>query len=352
MSVNNSMRLPFIMPKYKTYPMNTAINGILEAFEDDKIWLYNNYISLWIYANKYVKGYMGDFKYDMNSDYYEQCPMLRNEIIELVKTDNIIDIIRNSVTTKKYIFAEVDTYYIDSWWPQNEMKIHSSHEMLIIGYDDEKKVVIAADFFKHAYSIKEIPYLDFRMAFDANMGYIRERDNVDTVKILSFQYFKNEKYTFDIDRIRNMISDFLNSKENTISDESDLFIVHEQVVYGIECLNRIVEYLEYCISEGVRLDYKTIHLIYIFINIMCERIEYMIGNQYISSGEKIQSIYNELKDLAHKTVILRTLFMKYNVKKEQKHGKLIVEKVKGLFNQLEISLNELNIFFENCVREC
>lgn len=352
MSDNNLMRLPYVMPKYKTYPMNTAINGILEAYNDDKIWLYNNYISLWIYANKYVSGYMGDFKYDMNSKYYEQCPLLKNEIIELVKTDNIIDVIKNSVNSEKYIFAEVDTYYIDSWWPENETKIHSSHEMLIIGFDDEKKIVLAADFFKHTYSIKEIPYLDFRMAFDANMGYIRERDNVDAVKILSFQYSKNEKYIFEIERVRNMISDFLNSKENTINDESDLFTVHEQVLYGIECLNRIVYYLEDCVSEGQRLNFKTIHLVYILIDIMSERIEYMIDNQFIMSDEKINSIHDEFKDLAKKTAILRALFMKYNVKKEQKHGKLIIEKVKGLFNQLEINMNELNIFLENSLKEC
>ena len=344
---NNSISLPFTIPKYKTYPLNTAINGILKAVNDDKIWLYNNYISLWIYANKYVKGYMGDFKYDMNSEYYEQCPMLKNEIIELYKTDNIIEIIKDSIRAKKYIFTEVDTYYIDSWWLESETKIHSSHEIFVMGYNEEKKVVLAADFFKHIYSVKEIPYLDFRMAFDANMGYIRERDSVDMVNVILLQYSRNEKYTFDFDRTRNMISDFLNSKENTINDESDLFTVCEEVVYGIECLERIVEYLKYCISEGSRLDYKTIHLIYIFNDVMCARIEYMIDNQYISSNEEIKSIYNEFSDLAHKTVILRTLFMKYNVKKEKKHGKLIVEKVKGLFQQLEISLRALNDFFDN-----
>lgn len=347
MCVNNSTILPFAMPKYKTYPLNTAINGILEAFEDDKIWLYNNYISLWIYAKKCVRGYMGDFKYDMNSDYYEQCPMLKNEIIELIKTDNIIEIIKDSINENKYIFAEVDTYYIDFWWLETDTKIHSSHEMIIIGYDDEQKVVIVADFFKHVYSIKEIPYLDFRRAFDANMGYIRERDNVDTVNILSFQYSRNENYTFNIDRTRNMISDFLYSKENTINDESDLFIVHEEVVYGIECLERIVEYLEYCISEDDWLNYKTIHIIYIFNDVMCARIEYMIENQYLSRNEKIKRIYNEFNDLVHKTVILRTLFMKYNIKKEQKYGKIIIEKVKDMFAQLEISLKELNDCFDN-----
>lgn len=344
---NSSISLPFTIPKYKTYPLNTAINGILEAVNDDKIWLYNNYISLWIYANKYVKGYMGDFKYDMNPEYYEQCPMLKNEIIELYKTDNIIEIIKDSISAKKYIFTEVDTYYIDSWWLESETKIHSSHEILVMGYEDEKKVVLVADFFKHIYSIKEIPYLDFRMAFDANMGYIRERDKVESVNILSFQYLNNKNYSFDLVRIRNMISDFLNSKEDTINDESNLFTECEKVVYGIECLDRIIEYLEQCVNEGDRLDYKTIHLIYIFNDVMSARIKYMIENQYILNGEKIQEIQKEFDKLVHKSIILRNLFMKYNVKKERKYGETIIEKVKVMFEQLQSNLKELSDYFDN-----
>lgn len=107
------MRLPFITPEYKTYSLNTAINGILKAFGDDEIWLYNNYISLWIYANKYVKAYTVDFEYDMDSDYYEHCPMLKRDVMKLIKTDNIIDIVRKCIILKKYIFVEVDTYYIN-----------------------------------------------------------------------------------------------------------------------------------------------------------------------------------------------------------------------------------------------
>ena len=227
------------------------------------------------------------------------------------------------------------------------MKIHSSHEMLIIGYDDEKKVVLAVDFFRHTYSIKEIKYLDFRMAFDANMGYIRERDKVESVNILSFQYLNNKNYTFDLVRIRNMISDFLNSKEDTINDESNLFTECEKVVYGIECLDRIIEYLEQCVNEGDRLDYKTIHLIYIFNDVMSARIKYMIENQYILNGEKIQEIQKEFDKLVHKSIILRNLFMKYNVKKERKYGETIIEKVKVMFEQLQSNLKELSDYFDN-----
>lgn len=50
---NNIIKLPFKIPKYKTYSINTAINGILEAYGNDEVWLYNNYISLWIIHYKY-----------------------------------------------------------------------------------------------------------------------------------------------------------------------------------------------------------------------------------------------------------------------------------------------------------
>ena len=71
---SKAFKLPFKVTKYKTYSLNTAINGILEAYGDNEIWLYNNYISLWIYAKRRRKEYMVDFKYDMDVNYYELCP--------------------------------------------------------------------------------------------------------------------------------------------------------------------------------------------------------------------------------------------------------------------------------------
>lgn len=347
---NNSINLPFKIPKYKTYSINTAINGILEAYGDDKLWLYNNYISLWIYARRSRKEYMVDFKYDKDINYYEQCPMLKAEIVEVRKNHNIINIIKDSIDNQKYIFLAVDTYFIDSWWNNVKSKIHSEHEMLILGYDNEKKVIIAADFFKQTYSIQEIPYLDFRMAFDAHMGYIRKRDNVNAVDIRTFKYLKNKKYTLYVDRIRNMISDFLNSQENTINDDSDLFTVREEVLYGIECLNHILEYFKECICKNEWLDYRIIHLIYIFNDIMDCRIDYMIENKYISDNAFIRNIQNNFHDLAHKNEMLRSLVMKYNLKKEQRHGEIVIGKMENMFWQLENSLKDINAYFDNMIR--
>lgn len=49
---NNLVKLPFRIPRYKTYSINTAINGILEVYGDDKLWIYNNYRRFLGYFNK------------------------------------------------------------------------------------------------------------------------------------------------------------------------------------------------------------------------------------------------------------------------------------------------------------
>ena len=344
---NNIIKLPFKIPKYKTYSINTAINGILEAYGNDEVWLYNNYISLWIYAKRERKEYMVDFKYDRDVNYYEQCPMLETVILNVRKNQNVNNIIKNSIDNKEYIFLAVDMYFIDSWWKDIEKKKHSEHEMLIWGYDNEKKVFFTADFFKHTYSIQEISYLDFRMAFDAHAGYIRERDNVNSVEIRTFKYLKNKKYALNVDRIRNMITDFIKSRENTINDESDLFTVHEAVLYGFECLNHIIEYFNECVCKHERLDFRIIHLIYIFNEIMYCRIDYMIEHKYLSDNTYIRNIQNDFHDMSHKNEMLRSLVMKYNLIKGQKYGEIVIKKMKDLFWQLENSLEKLNIYFEN-----
>lgn len=119
---NNSIKLPFRIPKYKTYSINTAINGILKAYGNDEVWLYNNYISLWIYAKRERKEYMVDFKYDRDVNYYEQCPMLETVILNVRKNQNVNNIIKNSIDNQEYIFLAVDMYCIDSWWKDIEKK--------------------------------------------------------------------------------------------------------------------------------------------------------------------------------------------------------------------------------------
>ena len=144
-----------------------------------------------------------------------------------------------------------------------------------------------------------------------------------------------------------MISDFVNSCENTIDDVSDLFTVHEDVLYGGECLDHIIEYFNECICKHQNLDSRIIHLLYIFNEIMYCRIDYMINYKYLSDNTYIRNIQNDFYDMAHKNEMLRSLVMKYNLIKGQKYGEIVIKKMKDLFWQLENSLKKLNIYLEN-----
>ena len=47
----NLKQLPFIIPKYSTYPKYTAILGILTAYNQEKAWLYNNVMGIYMGRN-------------------------------------------------------------------------------------------------------------------------------------------------------------------------------------------------------------------------------------------------------------------------------------------------------------
>ena len=61
--IENSKQLPFVIPKYSTYPKHTALLAILTAYNKDKAWLYNNFMLMWATIWEETYEYWTDFKY-------------------------------------------------------------------------------------------------------------------------------------------------------------------------------------------------------------------------------------------------------------------------------------------------
>ena len=55
--------LPFDIPHYCTYPMFTAIQGILKGYNNEAKWVFNNYIQLWADNAIVSDNYWTDFKF-------------------------------------------------------------------------------------------------------------------------------------------------------------------------------------------------------------------------------------------------------------------------------------------------
>ena len=148
------VKLPFQKPKYLTYPMFTALQGILKGYSQDKIWIYNNYILLWCDKKIENVAYWMDFKYANESNSDEFCPLVMKKNRE--NYDNNSDFIENVIhyiDNKIYFFISIDMYNVDAWWGKDEERWHKVHQVLVYGYNRERKEFITADFYNENYKI-------------------------------------------------------------------------------------------------------------------------------------------------------------------------------------------------------
>jgi hypothetical protein len=336
--MDNLIKLPFVIPEYQTYPLNTGINGILEAYNDADIWTYNNYITLWTYKSIYNKKYQMDFRFDLTKDCREICSKICIEYFETFKEDNIIDVIKEQISKKKYLFVSVDTFYLDVWWYDKNSIEHTEHQELVIGYNDAEEKVLVADFFKGKYSVQEIDYLAFRMAYDAHAGYLRDVTNKNSVEVMLYQYDGSKDEKLELGKIKGMINDFLNSEENTVDDVSESFVKIE-VVHGMECLRKIIDCFDEKIKAKEWFDYRAIHLIYLFNYIMSRRIQYMIDNKYLEETEDIKQNKADFSNIADQVKKLRMKVIKYNMRRNG--GEMIIDTLKSVYSKQKKSLRKL-----------
>ena len=182
-AVVNSIKLPFVVPSIKTYPLFTGMVSILESFGNAEEWVYNNYILLWMYRKKHFTSHWADFKYGDGYDKKSFCPLINIEIFE---NSNIyeaygsnLDFLAKTIAARKYICTALDVYYIREWWGDNaEPKHHERHPMYINGYNPVTKEVYVSDFMAGVYKTIKISYDTFKMAFGE---YNRERLEADGV---------------------------------------------------------------------------------------------------------------------------------------------------------------------------
>ena len=105
MDIEKSKKLPFVIPKYSTYPKYTAILGILTAYNNEEAWIYNNYILLWAYIWIESREYWTDFKYGNEKIKKDFCPMIQVERVKKGKItgDNIINFVIHQTAKSKGI---------------------------------------------------------------------------------------------------------------------------------------------------------------------------------------------------------------------------------------------------------
>lgn len=331
--------LKYEIPNYTTYPLFAAINGILKA-NNSEIWLYNNFILIWAYVKRVDKYYWLDFKFGEIEIQEEFCPLIIQDkiIIEEEKCSRFFDKIKEQIMNNKYLMIPLDMYYISECWNNKREKIHTEHTPLIFGYDDIKKKIWIADFFKGRYQIIIIDIKELFKAYCANMKYHKVILGEDAFFANSFE-FHEHKYEIDINRIKGFVLDFLRSTDTTIDNFLNIYN-YDRTVYGLKWFDAVIEHFKRCVRKRSVLDIRAVYLLYVTNNVMKDRIEYLAQNKYIRGIECIETLHNDIFSIIKSIIKVQNMVIKYNLVLKQEIGLKILNEIKKLQDE------EKNIFIK------
>ena len=319
--------LPFTIPKYSTYPKYTAILGILTAFNDEKAWLYNNFILLWAYIWVESREYWIDFKFGNEAIRKEFCPMIQEKKIKKgeLNRDNLIETIQEKIQKNKYCFFLLDMYYIDEWWMKKKDRYHCTHQSLIYGYDCEKGVFYIVDFFKKKYKSIKVSY---ELLVEAYISGLSERSEMSEKYICDEELmYCSTEYTVNINLIRNQVEDFLFGIDTCRYNFLNLY-QRGNVAYGMDFFRIIQTYLNDMCYNSHKLDIRPFRFIGEFNEIMVDRILYL-KNQ---NGYRTYGVDKKFIEVAEINKIIVNLILKYNIQRNQE----ILYLIKSKFEQLII----------------
>lgn len=320
----NIKQLPFVIPKYATYPKYTAILGILMAYNQEKAWLYNNFILLWAYIWVETREYWTDFKFGNENIRKDFCPMIRIKQIEKGKLNknNIIKTITEGIDKGKYFFLLLDMYYIDEWWNKKNNKYHCTHQSLIYGYNSKEKVFYIADFFMKRYKSIVISY-DLLMT--SYISGLSERSEMSE-KYITDEVFEYNcvNYEVDIDLIKHQLENFIFCEDTFRYNYLNLY-QKNNIVYGLN----FFEVMQNCLSNSIYnndyLDIRPFRFIAEFNEIMVDRILYLQNMLDCN----MENCYKEFLDLTCQSKIIVNLLIKYNLKQKREILSLVKEKLEN-----------------------
>lgn len=286
-------KMPYPDPIVKTYPKFTSIVGILGAFACDRVWIYNNYLLLWIFRNIQNIEYWADFKFGNELKMEEFCKQLKRRIIyrKNVRDLNIIEFIDRVIGSRGYIAMSIDLYYIKERFFQEEERIHLKHEVLISGIDKMNEYVILSDFMKGGkYCTVHVDFDSFIKAYNDVGKDNRQlyKDYGDEIVIWKFNsYCEN----IDLKRVYDFCLDAY--KGTDIHYNSYLWIEHssDELAYGLNFYDvihkNIVSQLQ---DTQLTFDVRLCHLLVEYGRIMSYRIGYLLEEKIIELNDKVIKI--------------------------------------------------------------
>lgn len=328
-------------PKITCYNQHANLLAIIARNDDYLPWFYNNYLQLQ-FTNDLFYPHVGarlDFEMPL---LFSACPFISESNLSRLLISRIWkqfkDFIIEMINSENYIYVTVDPFYIESY--SSYQQKHGEHPILIYGYDTSKQICYVADNFGIGnYQFRIIPINQIQTAYE--IFTYNDRDLfMNGVTLFHYEnhnqfYYWHHDYTFDLAFLKNTINDFLNSKG--LNDYGVIGIEQwkgQTLVYGLECYNRIKEYINLCPFYDQRLFF----VFWEHKKIMVERIHYLSQNHYFRHDST--TLEYEFKKIETDSNVLNNLWLKFGITQNQKD----LCRIKQLF--LNIMESDVNLLSE------
>lgn len=293
-------------PLITLYPYITNKLAVLLSHKETLPWFCSNFIQMWI-SKSSTKGYWADFLYYGNNRFcpFYTCSLVNKKLIKC-KWESIIDFIKDSIDLDFYIYMNINAAFISKY--EGYLKNNRRHDIFIYGYDNEKKILNIADFFKnYKYDFSYVHFHDFSKAYD-NFNLTNQDDFLKGVYLESYE---KTNYKFNIEFVVNSLNDFLDSKNTSIVSDLVELDDKDDIAYGVEVYNVLINYLHKIKNHSLHFaDVRPFHMIYEHKVAMITRIKFLHQNGYLNNFNHNKNYYEILQQ---ECLIIRTLIIKYGL---------------------------------------
>lgn len=309
--------LNYTVPPIKCFLHHAFPLGVFWDENDENVmnWFCLNYN--YILAGQGPKEYLFTFLINYFSiPFLQKRDIYGDELEKYLATHKFSTLVKESIDNGNLVEVLVDMYYIKGQ-PKYE-KIHSMHEILILGYDDEKETFIIRDYFNYVFSELEIEQSQV-VPFERCSYY---GDNV------AMKLFRKRQHVFPFDR-RSFILQ-IKDYYDSINPYYRFSCVHGsyfepwEKIFGMVVYDKVIDYIE----TGDCIDYRPLRMIQEHFDGMRIKMDYIISRNYIDLEciENMRDFYisaSEKTEIIVRLAVLQT--MSPNEKKEKMKQRVITQ---------------------------
>lgn len=290
----------------KVYPIYANALSIILTHEESYGWFLNNFIQI-------INNDRNLTFYDFN---YKSCPFLNVQKIKKTLCQKyfggIINFIIESIKNNNYVYLIVKTKYISAY-----KEDFNRHDMLIYGFDLDKKIFYIADCFKNRkYSFSTCTMNELNNAVknltvsdDNYLGFN------GSIELLSYR--NDAQRPFSRKRVIHSLTNYINCTGVSVWNTMDIRWAYDETDwgFGMHCYDFIIDKLYQGINQEIgQIPTQPIHLFYEHKEQLTRIVEYMNNVEGMRYNEELVA----LKELETKAKTARNLSLKYNLFKDKK----------------------------------